>query len=510
MSGHSLKDLNFDSSEWLSLTLLPVEKKDCFLTKHKVSGRLYWNTWKTVDYISSVPFVTGTEGYACFKIPAMLRTEAGTLLAFSEARKNGCGDFDETDIVYKRSTDGGRTWSDVKRMVEVPENSKRPGDQGVCGNPLVIGNVAPVQIRSGSKHHPGRILVPYTRNNFKVWITHSDDDGLTFSSDREIPKVTVTDETPDCNRNMTFFGYKIDEIKYDLRHPKGAINFVRSICDQSGPFEDTKVLSKLEGPWQFIGMGPPGSLQLRSGRILTPGYHSYIRGLRGGHGQLPVSQLYNDLAICHTMISDDGGDTWRLGNPWPRGHGGNENQLVQLKDGTVLSTSRSFSTGSPQFRTQARSVDDGETFTATTFAVDLPQPFNGCQGSSILGNDDEVLVAGPNPESAKSTIQEVANEMDCKVNLTGRSRMSVWRSKDGGRTYPESVLIDGGLSAQSSLQRNGEKIILLYEQADDPPETVENMAVKTLLGELEVLLPTRFVFREIPELSQEIGFFHFT
>lgn len=78
---------------------------------NKLSGRLSFNTWNQTSYISSIPFTSHTEGYACFKIPTLLKTSKGALIAFSEARFPGCDDFDRTDLVYKRSENEGRTWS---------------------------------------------------------------------------------------------------------------------------------------------------------------------------------------------------------------------------------------------------------------------------------------------------------------------------------------------------------------------------------------------------------------
>ncbi len=52
-------------------------------------------------------FVAGTGGYHTYRIPSVIRTRRGTLLAFCEGRKGGRGDAGDLDLVMKRSSDGG-------------------------------------------------------------------------------------------------------------------------------------------------------------------------------------------------------------------------------------------------------------------------------------------------------------------------------------------------------------------------------------------------------------------
>eukprot|EP00928_Gymnodinium_smaydae_P039255 TRINITY_DN26849_c0_g1_i1.p1 TRINITY_DN26849_c0_g1~~TRINITY_DN26849_c0_g1_i1.p1 ORF type:complete len:607 (+),score=67.53 TRINITY_DN26849_c0_g1_i1:40-1860(+) len=481
-------------NQWLDL-LFFIQEKDGFLDAcRKDTGRLHFNLWSPTPHVSSVPFVTGTEGYACFKIPSMLATQAGSLLAFVEARTPGCDDFDRTEVVYKRSTDGGRSWGPLQKLVE-------PGAAAVgeCGKALVIGNIAPVQLRTNSKKYPGRILVPYTRNNFKHFLVHSDDDGVSFQGDRELAGTSVTDEHPDCNRSMSsYFGFKIDRVR--LSNIKDISKWLGELCAAGSPYHNPQWSSKLNGSWQFLGLGPPGSLQLQSGRVLVPGYHAYIRGLDAGHGTLPVSQLYNNFAVGHTLISDDDGDTWRLGKAWPTGEGFDENQYVELADGSVLANGRSLSTGSRQMRLQAISQDGGETFQPSKFVPEIPEPFNGCQGSTLGpgGPSNEVYVANPDPQAAESIVADFTRGLGCNLNLTGRARVTVWRSTDGGRTYPRKQLVDAGLSAQTSLQFRSGKLMLMYEQADPVADSPSDILMKYLVQNLKILLPTRIIVREIP------------
>src|SRR5882762_7217999 len=63
-------------------------------------------------------FTSGTEGYKSFRIPAILRSPNGDLLAFAEGRVKGGNDYGNIDIVMKRSKDGGASWSALSVVAE--------------------------------------------------------------------------------------------------------------------------------------------------------------------------------------------------------------------------------------------------------------------------------------------------------------------------------------------------------------------------------------------------------
>ncbi len=62
-------------------------------------------------------FVAGQDGVHTYRIPAMIVSPSGALLVFCEARKQGIGDASPTDMVLKRSLDGGRTWLPMQTLV---------------------------------------------------------------------------------------------------------------------------------------------------------------------------------------------------------------------------------------------------------------------------------------------------------------------------------------------------------------------------------------------------------
>lgn len=119
-------------------------------------------------------------GYACFRIPAVVKTVKGTLLAFAEGRVNDCSDAGDIDLVLKRSTDGGRTWSPMQVINE--------------GGGDTHGNPAPVVDRE-----TGRVLLAETYNRGRTdgkncevpcertpYLQYSDDDGETWSRPRNL------------------------------------------------------------------------------------------------------------------------------------------------------------------------------------------------------------------------------------------------------------------------------------------------------------------------------------
>ena len=75
--------LNIGSDQWVSLLLFQENKPGINKKCSRPTGKLSFNVWNKTKHISSVPFTSHTEGYACFKIPTLLKTNNGTLIAFS-------------------------------------------------------------------------------------------------------------------------------------------------------------------------------------------------------------------------------------------------------------------------------------------------------------------------------------------------------------------------------------------------------------------------------------------
>ena len=112
-------------------------------------------------------FSAGVGGYHSYRIPAVIVTAKGTILAICEGRKNSRADHGDIDLVLRRSSDGGRNWSPLQVIWEEGTET--------------IGNPSPVVDRK-----TGVIWLPFTRNNDRVFVTKSEDDGRSWSKPREI------------------------------------------------------------------------------------------------------------------------------------------------------------------------------------------------------------------------------------------------------------------------------------------------------------------------------------
>ncbi|TWD74863.1 sialidase-1 [Kribbella amoyensis] len=127
----------------------------------------------------TVLFNKGDAGYGCYRIPAIVRTTAGTLLAFAEARRTWCGDSQEIDLVLRRSEDDGRTWSAPQVVLSGTDDD--PNAVATRGNPTPIVDQDTGRIVLLTTMDPGTVNRPRT-----PYVQYSDDDGKTFSKARDI------------------------------------------------------------------------------------------------------------------------------------------------------------------------------------------------------------------------------------------------------------------------------------------------------------------------------------
>jgi len=204
----------------------------------------------------------------------------------------------------------------------------------------------------------------------------------------------------------------------------------------------TPVAGATKPEWRWVGLGPPASLELRSGRILVPAYHGTFRSNSG-----------NLFTYLHTLFSDDEGASWKIGADRGIGTVGvaqeNEGQLAELANGSVIIISRAG--GSVLDLTShfvARSDDGGHSFTAPWEVPAMRQPLSGCEGSLLHQTSGRLLFTSPSPLG---------------VQRLYRKRLTLFSSDDEGTTWDERLVLHDGMAGYSSLVnlRNGDVGIFL-------------------------------------------------
>jgi len=274
-------------------------------------------------------FVSGTEGYKSFRIPAIIALKNGELLAFCEGRVNGGGDYGNIDIVMKRSTDKGNTWSPLQVVAEF-------GNEQLC-------NPAPVLDVTDPAYPRGRIFLFYnTGNNHESEILKgkgikycmyktSTDGGNTWSEPFDITEQVHRPKQPSINNKFNF----IEDWRYYANTPGHAMQF------QGGKYK---------------------------GRIFIAANHSSGEPQKAGRHY-----------VAHGYYSDDHGKTFHIGNSVSI-LGSNESMAAELSNGQLMMNSRNQS-GDIKARIISISSNGGTTWDTTYFDQNLIDPV--CQGSIL-------------------------------------------------------------------------------------------------------------------------------
>ncbi len=252
-------------------------------------------------------FVSGTEGYHTFRIPSLVVTQKGTVLAFVEGRREGSGDSGDIDLLMRRSEDGGNSWKATALVWEDGPN--------VCGNPTVVvdeesGRVWLLMTWNLGSDTERAIIENRGKDTRRVFVTFSDDDGLTWDAPRDI----------------------------------------------------TQQVKKPE--WGWYATGPGIGIQLKNGpfkgRLVIPCDHSYM--------DEEGSYEYGS----HVIYSDDNGETWEIGGVIAPKM--NECQVVEIEGtpGAMLMNMRSYH--GKNLRAQSESIDGGKSWSEPADIKDLLEP----------------------------------------------------------------------------------------------------------------------------------------
>ena len=198
-------------------------------------------------------FTSGQDGYHTYRIPAIETAPDGSLVVFAEARKYNRHDpgmhGNDIDLVYKRSTDQGRTWS---KMVVLDD----AGERWSSCNPVTLldGGTGWVWVfYNRTKPDRSSTTSRVGTDDSQAWTRYSQDNGLNWSE----------------------------------------------------PLDITATVRDVEN-WGSVFFGPGGAIQSGKGRLIVP--VSQTTGKTEAEGQ-PTPSYWTAFAI----YSDDHGKTWKRG-----------------------------------------------------------------------------------------------------------------------------------------------------------------------------------------------------
>jgi len=142
-----------------------------------------------MDAAQHVLFAAGAGGYHTYRIPALVVSGTGALLAFCEGRRFSARDAGQIDLLLRRSVDGGGAFLPPQVI------ASEPG--WTCGNPApVVDRQTGViwLLFSKNAQDATEALIWQGQASRTVWVTHSDNEGMSWSPPIEIT-ATVKPET---------------------------------------------------------------------------------------------------------------------------------------------------------------------------------------------------------------------------------------------------------------------------------------------------------------------------
>jgi sialidase-1 len=421
------------------------------------------------DPISSIAlFDRNYAGSVAYRIPVLMKTDAGTLLAAADQRMGGAFDApNDINLTIRRSTDDGVTWSAPQVLIDYP-GSGADGSSVIdsamvqdttTGRIIVIvdhfrgGTGAPQAIAGTGFDSSGRqLLVDSLGAQYYIGASG---DVFTVAG---APTTYTVDAEGDVLNGVTPAGNiylkdGADPAQSLLEIPTSYLKLVYSDDDGLTWSDPVDLNHMVKESWmKFLGTGPGTGIQLQNGpdagRLIIPVYYNNDQGAGGAYSTAVI-------------YSDDGGATWERGESPNDGRVWNsvtvnsatttdstasleESAVVELDDGTLMIWMRN---GTATFQTRkvvvATSTDGGETWGPVAIEDEISEM--GSMPSAVhypdLGDSAERIVFG-----------NVSNRLIGQMGNAARSNGTLRLSLDGGDSWAHSRAFQTDVYAYNSIQ----------------------------------------------------------
>ena len=428
------------------------------------------------------------DGIKSYRIPALLKTDKGTLIAGADERRLHSSDWGDIGMVIRRSEDNGKTWGDRVTITNLRDNPKA-SDPSI-GSPVNI-DMTLTQDPETKRIFAIYDMFPEGKGIFGMSSqkeeAYKEINGKTYQllyREGEQEAYTIRENgtvyTPDGK--ATDYRVVVEPVKQaysdkgDLYKGDQLLGNIYFTTNKTSPFRIAKdsylwmsysdddgktwsapqdITPMVKADWmKFLGVGPGVGITLRTGphkgRIVVPVYTTN----RANH--------LNGSQSSRIIYSDDHGKTWHMGG------GVNDNRT--LYDGTVVDSStmsnyyaqnteasvvqlnngdlKLFMRGLTEDLQVATSHDGGLTWDNNVERYDVPDVYVQMAATHTVQNGKEyILLANANGPGRKNGYIRVARV-----------------EEDGQLTWLHHHLIQEGEYAYNSLQQIGpDEFGLLYE-----------------------------------------------
>lgn len=365
----------------------------------------------------------GEGPFPYYRIVGLTNLGDGVVLASYDGRPDGGDSPSPNSILQRRSTDGGETWGNVTYIAKGQKGENGAQQYGFSDPSYVVdhktGKVFNFHVFSKNQGFGGSVIGndDTDLDVVSAEVSVSTDKGVSWSTDPdnqpELPPVAGDD-------------------------PGAPPLITRAVKPVGKTVDGQENVGGVVGMFATSGEG----IQLRYGQHAGRLIQQFVGKVIQSDGSTAMQ--------AYSVYSDNGGDTWQMGQPV--GDGMDENKVVELSNGDVMLNSRPNSAG---YRKVAISTDGGETYSTPEDDTQLPDPANNGAITRMYPDAEE------GSADAKILLFTNAN------SKTSRDHGTIRYSCDDGKTWSDGRVFHSGSMSYSTVTALGnEQFGIFYEDSD--------------------------------------------